>query len=60
VQLYYSIVIFHPIFALIGVEGSIFIGYLVTVLPSSVTALTVTPALCAILLPHRRVPEKEP
>ncbi|MBD2293641.1 efflux RND transporter permease subunit [Anabaena sphaerica FACHB-251] len=59
-----TIVVFSPIFALTGVEGSIFIpmgiGYLVAVLASSVTALTVTPALCAILLPHGRLPEKEP
>ena len=59
-----TIVVFSPIFALAGVEGSIFIpmgiGYLVAVLASSVTALTVTPALCAILLPHGKLPEKEP
>jgi len=59
-----TIVVFSPIFALAGVEGSIFIpmgiGYLVAVLASSVTALTITPALCAILLPHGRLPEKEP
>ena len=59
-----TIVVFSPIFALTGVEGSIFIpmgiGYLVAVLASSVTALTVTPALCAILLPHGNLPEKEP
>lgn len=59
-----TIVVFSPIFALTGVEGSIFIpmgiGYLVAVLASSVTALTVTPALCAILLPHGRLPEREP
>jgi len=59
-----TIVVFSPVFALSGVEGSIFIpmgiGYLVAVLASSVTALTVTPALCAILLPHGRLPETEP
>ncbi len=59
-----TIVVFSPIFALAGVEGSIFIpmgiGYLVAVLASSVTALTVTPALCAILLPHGSLPENEP
>lgn len=36
------------------------IGYLVAVLASSVIALTLTPALCAILLPHGRLPETEP
>ncbi|MBD2772330.1 efflux RND transporter permease subunit [Iningainema tapete] len=59
-----TIVVFSPIFALTGVEGSIFIpmglGYLAAVIASSVTALTVTPALCAILLPHGRLPETEP
>ncbi len=59
-----TIVVFSPIFALTGVEGSIFIpmgiGYLVAVLASSVTALTVTPALCAILLPYGNLPEREP
>ena len=59
-----TIVVFAPIFALTGVEGSIFIpmglGYLAAVLASSVVALTVTPALCAILLPYGRLPEREP
>lgn len=59
-----TVVVFSPVFALGGVEGSIFIpmglGYMVAVLASSVTALTVTPALCAILLPHGHLPEIEP
>ena len=59
-----TIVVFSPVFALAGVEGSIFIpmglGYLAAVLASSVIALTVTPALCAILLPYGRLPEREP
>jgi CzcA family heavy metal efflux pump len=59
-----TVVVFSPIFALAGVEGRIFtpmgVAYLVAVLASSVTALTVTPALCAILLPHGRLPEREP
>lgn len=59
-----TVVVFSPIFALTGVEGSIFIpmglGYLAAVLASSVVALTVTPALCAILLPHGHLPEQEP
>ncbi len=59
-----TIVVFSPVFALTGVEGSIFvpmgIGYLVAVLASSAIALTVTPALCAILLPYGRLPEREP
>lgn len=59
-----TVVVFSPIFALTGVEGSIFIpmglGYLAAVLASTVVALTVTPALCAILLPYGRLPEREP
>ncbi len=59
-----TVVVFSPVFALGGVEGSIFIpmglGYMAAVLASSVTALTVTPALCAILLPHGHLPETEP
>ena len=59
-----TIVVFSPVFALTGVEGSIFmpmgLGYMAAVIASSITALTVTPALCAILLPHGHLPEKEP
>jgi cation efflux system protein involved in nickel and cobalt tolerance len=59
-----TVVVFSPVFALGGVEGSIFIpmglGYMAAVLASSVTALTVTPALCAILLPYGHLPEAEP
>ncbi|OUL34179.1 cation transporter [Nostoc sp. T09] len=59
-----TIVVFSPVFALGGVEGSIFIpmglGYMAAVIASSITALTITPALCAILLPHGHLPESEP
>jgi len=59
-----TIVVFSPVFALTGVEGSIFIpmglGYMAAVIASSMTALTVTPALCAILLPYGNLPETEP
>jgi cation efflux system protein involved in nickel and cobalt tolerance len=59
-----TIVVFAPIFALTGVEGSIFspmgLGYLAAVLASSAAALTITPALCAILLPYGHLPEHEP
>lgn len=59
-----TIVVFLPVFALTGVEGSIFIpmglGYMAAVIASSITALTVTPALCAILLPYGYLPESEP
>ncbi|MBW4561516.1 MAG: CusA/CzcA family heavy metal efflux RND transporter [Mojavia pulchra JT2-VF2] len=59
-----TIVVFSPVFALAGVEGSIFIpmglGYMAAVIASSITALTITPALCAILLPYGHLPETEP
>jgi CzcA family heavy metal efflux pump len=59
-----TIVVFCPVFALSGVEGSIFIpmglGYIAAVIASTIMALTVTPALCAILLPYGHLPEKEP
>ncbi|MBD2183360.1 efflux RND transporter permease subunit [Aerosakkonema funiforme] len=59
-----TLVVFSPVFALSGVEGSIFIpmglGYIAAVVASSLIALTVTPALCAILLPHGYLPETEP
>jgi cation efflux system protein involved in nickel and cobalt tolerance len=58
-----TVVVFAPIFALTGVKGSIFtpmgLGYLAAVLASSVVVLTVTPALCAILLPYGSLPERE-
>ncbi|BAU04574.1 MULTISPECIES: efflux RND transporter permease subunit [Nostocales] len=59
-----TIVVFSPIFALAGVEGRIFgpmgLSYLVVVIVSSLEALLVSPALCAILLPHGKMPLKEP
>ncbi|MBX9255728.1 efflux RND transporter permease subunit [Desmonostoc muscorum CCALA 125] len=59
-----TIVVFCPVFALSGVEGSIFIpmglSYIAAVIASTIMALTVTPALCAILLPYGHLPEKEP
>jgi CzcA family heavy metal efflux pump len=59
-----TIVVFLPVFALTGVEGRIFgpmgITYLVVVIVSSLESLLVSPALCAILLPHGRMPAIEP
>lgn len=59
-----GIVVFSPIFTLAGIEGRIFtpmgIAYLVVVLVSSLESLLVSPALCAILLPHGRLTENEP
>ncbi|MCY7323405.1 MAG: CusA/CzcA family heavy metal efflux RND transporter [Phormidesmis sp. CAN_BIN36] len=57
------VVVFAPILALSGVEGRIFtpmgIAYLLSVLASTVVALTLTPALCALLLTKVRLPEEE-
>lgn len=59
-----GIVVFSPIFTLSGVEGRIFtpmgIAYLVVVVVSSLESLLVSPALCAILLPHGRMTAAEP
>ena len=57
------VVIFAPIFALSGVEGRFFapmgLAYLLSILASTAVALTLTPALCAILLANRRLPSTE-
>ncbi|TAE28941.1 MAG: efflux RND transporter permease subunit [Oscillatoriales cyanobacterium] len=59
-----GIIVFSPIFTLSGVEGRIFtpmgIAYLVVVVISSLESLIVSPALCAILLPHKRMKTTEP
>lgn len=59
-----GIVVFSPIFTLSGVEGRIFapmgIAYLIVVLVSSLESLLVSPALCAILLPHGKMQAEEP
>jgi len=56
-------VVFAPIFTLTGVEGRIFapmgVAYLVSIFASTLVAMTLSPALCAILLANRRLPEEE-
>jgi CzcA family heavy metal efflux pump len=56
-------VVFAPIFALSGVEGRIFapmgVAYLLSIIASTIVALTLTPALCALLLVHRKLPDEE-
>ena len=59
-----GLIVFSPIFTLSGVEGRIFtpmgIAYLVVVVISSLESLVVSPALCAILLPHKQMQTTEP
>ncbi|ACK65595.1 heavy metal efflux pump, CzcA family [Rippkaea orientalis PCC 8801] len=54
------IVVFAPIFSLTGVEGNIFApmgwAYLLSIAASLFVAMTLTPALCAILLANQTLP----
>ncbi|MEB3193776.1 MAG: efflux RND transporter permease subunit [Cyanobacteriota bacterium] len=54
------LVIFAPIFSLTGVEGRIFqpmgLAYLLSIAASTLVAVTLSPALCAILLASVRLP----
>lgn len=54
------VVVFAPIFSLTGVEGRIFapmgIAYLLSIVASTLVAMTLSPALCAILLAHQTMP----
>lgn len=56
------IVVFAPIFSLKGVEGRIFapmgLAYLLSIAASLIVAMTLTPALCAILLAHQTLPQE--
>ncbi|MBP0033833.1 MAG: efflux RND transporter permease subunit [Roseofilum sp. Belize BBD 4] len=56
------IVVFAPIFSLTGVEGRIFapmgLAYLFSIAASTLVAMTLSPALCAILLAHQSVPQE--
>lgn len=56
------VVVFAPIFSLTGVEGRIFspmgLSYLLSIAASLIVAMTLTPALCAILLANRTLPQE--
>ncbi|MEO0835567.1 MAG: efflux RND transporter permease subunit [Cyanobacteria bacterium J06642_3] len=56
------IVVFAPIFSLTGVEGRIFapmgLAYLLSITASTLVAMTLSPALCAILLANQSLPQE--
>jgi nickel/cobalt tolerance cation efflux system protein len=56
------LVVFAPIFSLTGVEGRIFapmgLAYLLSIAASTLVAMTLAPALCAILLANQTLPQE--
>ncbi|MGB7413413.1 MAG: efflux RND transporter permease subunit, partial [Thermosynechococcaceae cyanobacterium] len=56
------VVVFAPIFSLTGVEGNIFapmgLAYLISIGASTLVAMTLSPALCAILLANQTLPQE--
>jgi cation efflux system protein involved in nickel and cobalt tolerance len=56
------VVVFAPIFSLTGVEGRIFapmgLAYLISIAASTLVAMTLSPALCAILLANQTLPQE--
>jgi len=56
------VVVFAPIFSLSGMEGRIFapmgLAYLFSILASTLVAMTLSPALCAILLANQTLPRE--